>query len=92
MASVNQMIDAAEESGFVRTECHHDTPQHIVFDYPAPLRDGQATPLWRVHTDMSKVPHVTYIGGTGVRAHQASLVKAIAFMSEIAEQHPREGS
>lgn len=92
MTSITKMMEAAEEAGFVRSECPHDTPHHLVYDYPAPLRNGQTTPLWRVHTDMAKVPHVTYIGGTGIREHRVSLVRAIAFMQGIVEQHPREGS
>lgn len=90
MASVNQMIDAAEAAGFVRTECVHDTPQHVVFDYPEPFQDRQVTKFWRVHTDMSKVPHVTYIGGTDTPDQRVSLVNAIDFMQRVAHQNPKE--
>lgn len=92
MTSILKMMEAAEAAGFVRTECVHETPQHLVYDYPAPFRDGQVTRFWRVHTDMSKVPHVTYIGGTDVREHRATLVRAIQFMQQVASEHPKKGS
>lgn len=92
MASINQMMEAAEAAGFVRTECVHDSPQHIVYDYPAPFQDRQVTPFWRVHTDMGKAPHVTYIGGTDTEDQRVSLKNAIDFMQRVAARHPKEGS
>lgn len=90
MASINQMIAAAEAAGFERTECAHDTPQHIVLDYPKPFEDRQVTRFWRIHTDMSKVPHVTYIGGTGLPDQRVTLKAAIDFAQRVAAEHPKE--
>lgn len=90
MASVNQMMEAAEDAGFVRVECVHDTPNHIVYDYPEPFTDGQVTMSWRVHTDMAKVPHVTYIGGTDTPEHRVSLINAIDFVQRVARDHPKK--
>lgn len=91
MASVNQMIEAAEAAGFIRTVCTHDTPNHVVIDYPEPLGNGTAGPFWRVHTDMSKVPHVTLISGTDTPDQRVSLVNAIDFMQRVARENPKEG-
>jgi len=90
MSSINQMIGAAEAAGFVRVECVHDNPQHIVLDYPAPFRDGQVTRFWRIHTDMSKVPHQTLIGGTDEPDQRVSLKNAIDFAQSVARQNPKE--
>lgn len=89
MASVNQMIEAAEAAGFVRTECVHETSNHVVLDYPAPLKDGQGDPFWRIHTDMSKVPHVTSIVGTDTDEQRVSLKNAIDFAQRVAARHPK---
>lgn len=90
MSSVNQMIEAAEAAGFVRTECVHDTPLHVVLDYSEPLQDGQVTPLWRIHTDMTGVPHVTYIQGQDTPEQRVSLKNAIDFAQRIARENPKE--
>lgn len=90
MASINQMIEAGEAAGFVRTECVHGTPHHVVLDYPEALGNGATGPFWRVHTDMSKVPHVTLISGTDTPDQRVSLVNAIDFMQRVARMNPKE--
>lgn len=90
MASVNQMIEAAEAAGFVRTECVHNTPNHVVLDYPEALVDSRSGPFWRIHTDMSKVPHQTLISGTDTPDQRVSLKNAIDFARRVAAQNPKE--
>lgn len=48
------------------------------------------TRSWRIHTDMSKVPHVTYIGGTDTPEQRVSLKNAIDFAQRVAAEHPKE--
>lgn len=90
MASISQMIEAAEAAGFVRTECVHKSPNHIVLDYPKPFEDRQVTRFWRIHTDAGKVPHVTYIGGTDTPDQRVSLKNAIDFARRVAAENPKE--
>jgi hypothetical protein len=88
MASLNQMIDAAEAAGFVRAECVHG-PQHVVLDYPEALTDkGRSGPFWRIHTDLDK--HVTLISGTDTPDQRVSLKNAIDFAERVARQNPKE--
>jgi hypothetical protein len=92
MASVNQMIEAAEAAGFVRAECVHKTSRHVVLDYPEALtKAGRSGPFWRIHTDMAKVPHVTLISGTDTPDQRVSLKNAIDFAQSVARQYPKEG-
>lgn len=90
MASINQMIEAAEAAGFVRAECAHGTPLHVVLDYPEALEDSGPGPFWRIHTDMAKNPHVTYISGTDTPDQRVSLKNAIDFAQRVAAQNPKE--
>jgi hypothetical protein len=90
MASVNMVIDAAVDAGWVENECVHDAPRHVVFDYPRPLRNGTIGFFARVHMDLAKNPHVTYIGATGTPDRRVSLKAAIEFMQRIAREHPKE--
>jgi hypothetical protein len=94
MASINQMIEAAEKAGFVRTECvhpHKKGQRHVVLDYPEPLGNGTTGPFWRIHTDPNKVPHQTYISGSGPDHQQrrVSLVVAIIWAQRIASENPK---
>ena len=88
MASINQMINAAEAAGFVRVECVHDDPQHVVLDYPEPFVGGP-DPFWRIHCDASKNPHVTLITGTDTPDQRVSLKNAIDFAERVARQYPK---
>lgn len=92
MASINQMIEAAEDAGFVRTECVHPYRggnPHIVLDYPKPLVEGQTTPVWRIHTDTNKVPHVTYVSGPRNQQRRVSLIAAIMWARKVASENPK---
>lgn len=89
MASVNQMIEAAEVAGFVRAECAHNTPNHVVLDYPEALVGSRSGPFWRIHTDMSKTPHQTLISGTDTPDQRVSLKNAIDFAQRVAARHPK---
>jgi hypothetical protein len=91
MASINQMIDAAEAAGFERAECAHDDPQHVVLDYPEALTDnGRSGPFWRIHCDTSRRPHVTRISGTDTPDQRVSLKNAIDFAERVAAQNPKD--
>lgn len=89
MASIDQMIEAGEAAGFVRAECVHRSPHHVVLDYPEALTGPRFGPFWRVHTDMSKVPHVTLISGTDTPDQRVSLVNAIDFMQRVVRENPK---
>lgn len=93
MTSITKMIEAAEAAGFVLTECVHPTPkgklQHVVLDYPGPLGDKlTVTPIWRIHTDPNKVPHVTVIAHRNMQ-RRVSLVTAIVWAQRIAAENPK---
>lgn len=91
MASVNQFLQAAQAAGFVRTTCpHKEADRHIVRDYPAALVDGQTTPHWRVHVDISGPVNVTYIVGSDTPQQRVSLKNAINFMRRVTLDHPKE--
>lgn len=92
MASINQMIEAVEAAGFVRTECvhpHKKGQRHVVLDYPEPLGNGTTGPFWRIHTDPNKVPHETYVQEAGTSARRTSLVVAIIWAQRIASENPK---
>jgi len=91
MASIMQFVAAATDAGFVVTKCvHEDAQHHLVFDYPEAFVDGQVTPLWRVHIDRAKVPHVTYLGGwPNENPHRVTLIEAINFVKQTARDHPK---
>jgi hypothetical protein len=90
MASINQMINAAEAAGFERAVCVHDNEHHIVLDYPEALTDkGRSGPFWRIHCDASKNPHVTLITGTDTPDQHVSLKNAIDFAERVARQYPK---
>jgi hypothetical protein len=93
MASINQMIEAAEAAGFVRAVCAHGTPNHIVLDYPEALTEaGRSGPFWRIHTDASKTPHATLISGSDTPDQRVSLKNAIDFAQQVAARNPKEGT
>ena len=98
MASLKMLDAAAAEAGFVHTDCVHESKRlHLVYDYPQALTRTRTGPVWRVHTDLAKVPHVTYISWTDLLApkgyveQRVSLVGAIDFMRRVAREHPKEG-
>lgn len=93
MANIDQVIEAAEEAGWVQAECiHNETPgtRHLALDYPRALGNGTIGSFWRIHIDLNKVPRIAYTGGTGVPDGRASLTKAIEFARQIAADHPKQ--
>lgn len=89
MASIQQLKTAAAEAGFVPSFCIHASARnHLVLDFPEGFKGG-SEPFWRVHTDLSKVPHVTHITGTDTDSQRVSLKNAIDFMQRVARQNPR---
>ena len=93
MASLNELIAAAEAAGFVRSTCVHEIPEdrfrHIVLDYPEPLVDGQMTPIWRIHVNVNTIPDTTYVAEHRNGQRRMSRKGAIEWAQRIAAENPK---
>jgi hypothetical protein len=90
MASIQQVMAAAEEADWERTNCAHESPDHIVYDYPPDRKDDDSAPFWRVHINADQGRHVTYIIGSDTTSQRVSLKNALDFIERVTAQYRKE--